>query len=166
MRKLAMLLLVGLAACDIEGGVAPIDPNDPTNLTFQLTPSGDPNVPLGVLLSWDPPSSNRAVVFDVYGRSGGSGWVRRATTTSTTFHDAGVPQSQYYVVAFAEDGQEMGRTANLIVDLTVRLPAPLGLTSTSLNRAIHLQWDANAVNSTIATFDHYRVYSSTYSAAK
>ena len=167
MKKLAMLLMVGLAACDIDGGTGPrVDPDEPTNLSFQLTPSGDPNVPLGILLSWDPPSNNRAAVFDVYGRSSGTGWVRRATTTSTTFHDAGIPQSQYYVVAFDDDGQEMGRTATLVVDLTLRLPAPLGLTSTSLNRAIHLTWQDNAVSSTIATFDHYRVYSSTYSAAK
>jgi hypothetical protein len=52
------------------------------------------------------------------------------------------------------------------VDLSIRLPAPLGLTSTTLNHAIHLRWDDNAVHSTIATFDHYRVYSSVYSSAK
>lgn len=165
MKKLAMLLMVGLAACDIDGGLPPIDPDAPTNLTFQLAPSGDPNVPLGVLLSWDPPSNGRASVFDVYGRSGG-GWIRRATTTSYTFHDAGVPQQQYYVVAFDDNGQEMGRSETLVVDLTIRLPAPQALTSTTLNHAVHLVWDDNAVESTVATFDHYRVYSSAYSAAK
>ncbi len=167
MRKLALLLLAGLGACDIDGGTGPrVDPGEPTNLTFQLLPSGDPNVPLGVILSWDPPSNGRAVVFDVYGRSSGTGWLRRATTTSTTFHDAGVPQSQYYIVAFEESGEEMGRSETIQVDLTVRLPAPLGLTSTTLNQAIHLQWDDNAVTSSIATFDYYRVYSSAYSSAK
>jgi hypothetical protein len=165
MRKLGLLLLVGLAACHIDGGLPPVDPDAPTNLTFQLAPSGDPNVPLGVLLSWDPPSNGRAVVFDVYGRSGGN-WIRRATTTSNTFHDAGIPQQQYYVEAFDADGLAMGRSTTLIVDLTLRLPAPLGLTSTSLNRAVFLAWDDNAVESTIATFDHYRVYSSAYSSAK
>jgi hypothetical protein len=165
MRKLALLLLVGLAACDIDGGAPRVDPDAPTNLSFQLAPSGDPNVPLGVLLSWDPPSNGRAAVFDVYGRSGGN-WIRRATTTSTTFHDAGVPQQQYHVVAFDADGLEMGRSETLIVDLSIRLPAPLGLTSVTLNRAIHLAWDDNAVESTIADFDHYRVYSSAYSSAK
>lgn len=165
MKKLALLLLAGLAACEVDG-TAPLDPNDPTNLTFQLAPSGDPNVPLGILLTWDPPSSNRALVFDVYGRSGSTGWIRRATTTSTTFHDAGVPQSQYYVVALDDQGQELGRSNTVIVDLTVRLPAPLGLTSTTLNGAIHLRWEDNAVNSTAGVFDHYRVYSSTWSAAK
>jgi hypothetical protein len=167
MKKLAMLLMVGLAACDIDGGTAPrVDPDEPTNLWFQLQPSGDPNVPLGIVLSWDPPSNGRAVVFDVYGRSSGTGWIRRATTTSPTFHDAGVPQSQYYVVAFDEGGEEMGRSATIVVDLAVRLPAPMGLTSVTLNNAIHLSWDDNAVESTIADFDHYRVYSSAYSSAK
>jgi hypothetical protein len=166
MRRLATLLLVGLAACQIDGGTAPVDPGAPTNLSFQLEPSGDPNVPLGILLSWDPPSNGRATVFDVYGRSSGSGWLRRATTTSITFHDAGVPQQQYYVVAFDDAGQEMGRTPTLDVDLTVRLPAPLGLTSITLDHAVHLEWDDNAVQSTIATFDHYRVYSSAYSSAQ
>jgi hypothetical protein len=160
-----MLLLIGLAACEIDGGLPPADPTAPTNLTFQLAPSGDPNVPLGILLSWDPPSNGRALVYDVYGRSGG-GWIRRATTTSATFHDAGVPQQQYYVVAFDENGQEMGRTETLVVDLTIRLPAPLGLISTTLDRAIYLALDANAVESTIAPFDHYRVYSSSYSSAR
>lgn len=167
MKKLAMLFFVGLAACHIDGGTGPqFDPEAPTDLAFQLTPSGDPNVPLGILLSWEPPSNGRAVVFDVYGRSSGSGWLRRATTTSLTFHDAGVPQQQYYVVAFDADGREMGRTPTLTVDLTVRLPAPEGLTSTTLDHAIHLRWDDNAVESDLATFDHYRVYSSGYSAAK
>ena len=164
MRKLATLLLVALAACDLEGGPR-IDPDAPTNLQFQLIPSGDPNVPRGILLSWEPPSNGRALVFDVYGRSGGQ-WIRRATTTSNTFHDAGVPQQQYYVLAFDDAGREMGRTETLIVDLTVRLPAPAALTSTTLNHAVHLRWDDNAVQSTIATFDNYRVYSSSYSAAK
>jgi hypothetical protein len=167
MKKLAMLFLVGLAACNIDGGTAPqVDPEAPTDLVFQLAPSGDPNVPLGILLSWEPPSNGRAAVFDVYGRSSGGGWLRRATTTSLTFHDAGVPQQQYYVVAFDGEGREMGRTPTLVVDLTVRLPAPAGLTSTTLNHAIHLRWDDNAVDSDIATFDYYRVYSSSYSAAK
>src|SRR3954465_1507904 len=165
MRKLALLLLVGLAACDIEGGVPRADPDAPANLTFQLAPSGDPNVPLGILLSWDPPSNGRASVFDVYGRSGGN-WIRRATTTAHTFHDAGVPQQQYYVVAFDEGGQEMGRSETLLVDLTVRLPAALGLPPPPPNPGVHLMWDDNAVKSPIAAFDHYRVYSSAYSSAK
>lgn len=165
MKKLAMLLLVGLAACEIDG-TQPRDPTEPTNLSFQLMPSGDPNVPLGILLSWDPPSNNQAAAFDIYGRSNSTGWIRRATTTSTTFHDVGIPQREYYVVALDDQSQEMGRTDAILVDLAVRLPAPLGLTSTTLDGAIHLRWNDNAVTSTVARFDHYRVYSTEYSAAK
>ena len=74
--------VVPLAACDITDATG-IDPNAPTNLSYQLIPSGDPNAPLGVILSWDPPSGGRAVAFDVFGRaSSGSDWQLRATTTS------------------------------------------------------------------------------------
>lgn len=165
MKKLAMLLLVGLAACQLDG-TPPRDPTEPTNLRFQLMPSGDPNVPLGILLSWDPPSNNQAAAFDIFGRSNSTGWIRRATTTSPTFHDVGIPQTEYYVMALDGEGQDMGRTDAILVDLTVRLPAPLGLTSTTLDNAIHLRWDDNAVNVTFPRFDHYRVYSTEYSAAR
>ena len=165
MKRVALLLMAGLMACEVTG-TAPIDPAAPTNLSFQLTPSGDPNVPLGIVLRWEPPSNGRAAVFDVYGRSNSTGWIRRATTTSNTFHDAGVPQAQYYVVALDEQGVEMGRTPSITVDLTVRLPAPLGLTSITLNGAIHLSWADNVVQVVNSTFDYYRVYSSSYSSAK
>lgn len=165
MKRTALLLLAALTACEING-TAPVDPSAPGNLSFQLTPSGDPSVPLGILLSWDPPTNGLAMSFDVYGRSNSTGWIRRATTTSTTFHDAGVPQSQYYVAALDEAGVETGRSDIITVDLSDRLPAPLGLTSTSLNGAIHLRWSDNAVQAPGNRFDYYRVYSSDYSSAK
>jgi len=166
MKRLAMLVLIGLAACQVAGTTTPIDPAAPTNLTFQLTPSGDPNVPLGILLTWVAPSNGRAVTFDVYGLSTSTGWIRRATTTSTSFHDAGTPQSQYYVAAIDDQGAEMGRSGIVSVDLANRLPAPLGLTSITLNDAIQLSWSDNAVQTGGSTFDHYRVYSSGYSSAQ
>jgi hypothetical protein len=166
MKRPALLVLLGLAACEVAGTTTPIDPAAPTNLSFQLTPSGDPNVPLGILLTWVAPSNGRAVTFDIYGLSASTGWIRRATTTSTSFHDAGVPQSQYYVAAIDDQGTEMGRSAIVIVDLANRLPAPLGLTSITLNGAIQLSWSDNAVQSGGSTFDHYRVYSSGYSSAQ
>jgi hypothetical protein len=166
MKRLALLLLSGLVGCEVTGATTPIDPAAPTNLSFQLSPSGDPNVPLGILLTWVPPSNGRAVTFDVYGLSNSTGWIRRATTTSPSFHDAGVPQAQYYVAAIDDQGAEMGRSAIVTVDLTNRLPAPLGLTSTTLNSAIQLSWSDNAVQAGGSTFDHYRVYSSDYSSAQ
>src|SRR3954467_11147799 len=165
MRKIALLLFAALAACEVNG-TAPVDPTAPNNLSFQLMPSGDPNVPLGILLQWDPPTNGEAVSFDVFGRSNSTGWVLRATTTSYTFHDVGIPQTQYYVIARNEAGTEMGRSNTINVDLTTRLPAPLGLTSISLNGAVSLSWQDNAVHSTVGVFDHYRVYSSSYNAAR
>ena len=145
MKRLALLVLFGLAACEVAGTTTPIDPAAPTNLSFQLTPSGDPNIPLGILLTWVAPSNGRAATFDIYGLSASTGWIRRATTTSTSFHDAGVPQAQYYVAAIDDQGAEMGRSAIVTVDLANRLAAPLGLTSITLNGAIQLSWSDNAV---------------------
>ena|SRR5690348_11001316 len=84
---LVTALAIPLAACDLTDATG-IDPNAPSNLTYQLIPSGDPNAPLGIILSWDVPSSGRAVAFDVYGRAtSGAQWELRATTTSPSFHD-------------------------------------------------------------------------------
>jgi hypothetical protein len=166
MKRLAVVLFAALAACDVTNSTAPTDPSAPANLTFQLQPSGDPNVPLGIVLTWDPPTNGRAAAFDVFGRSNSTGWIRRATTTSTSFHDLGIPQQQYYVVALDEAGNQMGQSGTVTVDLSARLPAPLGLSSITLNGAIQLVWQDNAVHATTATFDHYRVYSSSYSSAK
>jgi len=165
MKRLAPLMLVGLVNCAVAGTTSPIDPAAPTNLSFQLTPSGDPNLPLGILLTWVPPSNGRAATFDIYGQSNSTGWIRRATTTSPSFHDAGVPQSQYYVAAIDGQGAEMGRSAIVTVNLADRLPAPLGLSSITLNGAIHLGWSDNALVAG-STFDHYRVYSSGFSSAQ
>src|SRR4051812_45147246 len=98
LRRTLVIALIGIAACDGTGATAPSDPNEPTGLTYQLMPSGDPGTPLGVLLTWQPPSNGRANSFDVYGHSGNAQWLLRATTTSPSFHDVGSPQEQYYVV--------------------------------------------------------------------
>src|ERR1041385_1267457 len=120
MKRFALALLVAMAGCEASGATAPVDPTAPTNLNFELTPSGDPNVPLGVLLTWAPPSNSLAVSYNVYGRSNSTGWILRATTTSTSFHDAGVPQAQYYVVAVDDRSMEMGRSNTVTIDLTTR----------------------------------------------
>jgi hypothetical protein len=169
MKKAILFLAIGLVGCEVNGATAPVDPTAPTNLSFQLEPSGDPNVPLGVLLSWDPPTNGRALSYNIFGRSTGAAWGLRATTTSPTFHDAGIPQSEYYVVALDDQSIEMGQSNVVVIDLAVRLPAPLSLTSITLNKAIQLSWSDNAVQSGATgglTFDHYRVYSSVYSQAQ
>src|SRR3954466_15661854 len=113
--RLALAVLAPLAACDeITGPNA--DPDAPANLTYTLIPSGDPNAPLGVLLSWDLPRSGRANAFNVYGRvSQNSNWDLRATTTSTSFHDAGLPDAQYYVSTRDVDDNEIARSAVVTV---------------------------------------------------
>jgi len=164
--RLLLAALIPLAACD-ELTSPKADPDAPANVTYQLIPSGDPNAPAGVLLSWDVPRSGRANSFNVYGRSvAGGQWYLRATTTSPTFHDAGTPSVQYYVSTRDSDGNEIAQSPVLTIDLSIRLPAPAGLSSTSLNGGVHLQWNSNAVDASHGTFDYYRVYSSSYDAAR
>ena len=83
LNRLLLAMVLPLAACEVSTNPIITDPDAPGNLTYQLIPSGDPDAPLGVLLSWDVPSSGRANAFNVYGReSTGSNWELRATTTS------------------------------------------------------------------------------------
>jgi hypothetical protein len=166
LTRLLLAVVLPLAACEDLTGPA-TDPDAPANVTYQLIPSGDPSAPAGVLLTWDVPASGRANSFNVYGRSSSTGqWNLRATTTSPTFHDAGVPEAQYYVSTRDTNGNEIAQSAIVVIDLDARLPAPLGLTSTSLNAAIHLRWSSNAVDASHGTFDYYRVYSTSYDSAR
>src|SRR5687768_9248468 len=145
MRKQLIFLLFLVGACETTGIEAPIDPDEPTDLVYQLVPSGDPEEPAGIMLYWNPPRSGRAVTYDVYARSArGDDFNLRATTTSPSFHDAGFPQLQYFVEAQDERGQVLGSTDAIEVDERNRLPAPVGVTSVTLNGAVQLQWDQNA----------------------
>jgi hypothetical protein len=157
--------LVPLAACENLTGLL-TDPDAPANLTYQLTPSGNPNVPLAVLLSWDAPRSNNANAFNIYGRIAGGDWQLRGTTTSNTFHDAGVPDDQYYVVSRDLDGNELARSNTVTIDLHANVPAPTGFTSVSLNGAVQLAWSGSAVDALHGDFDHYRVYSTAYDGSR
>lgn len=158
---LALALVVPLAACDLAA-IGGLDPDAPSGLTYQLLPSGDPNVPLGVILSWNPPTSGNAVTYDIYSHAySQGGWQLRATTTSPSFHDVH-PDYQYYVVANDADGNAMGQTPPITIDLQSALPAPTGLTSISLNGAIQLDWSSSATNANGNLFDHYRVYSAAF----
>jgi hypothetical protein len=160
---LVATLVVPLAACDLTD--PSVDVNSPSNLRYQLIPSGDPSAPSGVILSWDPPTSGLAVAYDVFGRvSTSSDWALRATTTSPSFHDE-FPELQYYVVANDEQGNPLGQTNILTIDTQSELPAPLGLHSISLNGAVQLAWSSNAVDANRSAFAYYRVYSSSFDAA-
>jgi hypothetical protein len=166
LSRLMLAVLVPLAACDDFTSPAS-DPDAPTNLTYELIPSGTPGAPAGVLLSWDVPRSGRANSFNVYSRAANAnGWQLRATTTSPTFHDAGTPDAQYYVATRDADANEIGRSDIITIDLQTRLPAPQGLASISLNGAIQLAWSSNAVDASHGTFDRYLVYSTAYDGSR
>ena len=161
---LGLALAVPMSACELVDPLG-TDPNSPTSLSYQLIPSGDPNVPLGVILSWQPPASGRAVAFDVYGRiSTNSDWTLRATTTSPSFHDVS-PELQYYVVANDDQGNMLGQSSTITIDMQSELPAPTGLHSISLNAAIQLAWASNAIDANRNVFAYYRVYSAAFDAA-
>jgi hypothetical protein len=161
----SVVSLVAATACDQLTGLV-VDTDAPANLSYQLIPSGDPNAPLGVLLSWDVPASGRANAFNVYGRVGAGDWQLRATTTSPTFHDAGAPETAYYVATRDANGNEIAQSSVVTIDLQARLPAPQGLSSISLSSAVHLAWSDNALSAARATFDHYRVYSAAYDGTR
>lgn len=160
--NLLVVLSLPLAGCteDIIGIGAPAAP---AGLTYQLQPSGDPASPNGIILRWDAVTDPDLDVYHVYSRGSANGsWGLRGSTTSTSFHDEGVPHLQYYVTAVNVDGNESDPSDYVEVDERLRLPAPLTLTSISLDAAIHLQWSDNAYQSAPSGFDYYRVYSASY----
>ncbi len=158
--RLTLFLLV-FAACDRV--VAPVI-DGPTNLTYELDPSGDPDSPAGVLLRWDPVISGNLSHYNVYSRPGpGGSYDRRGSTTSITFHDVGIPDLDYYVTAVTVSGEESAASNVVRIDERLRLSRPAFLETTSLNTAIHLAWDDTPFTSEPAGFRQYRVYSASYS---
>ncbi|HEX9094367.1 MAG TPA: hypothetical protein VF902_10350 [Coriobacteriia bacterium] len=163
MRRYSVLLvgLVAAAACGNDVVVVNID--RPQNLFYVLDPSGDPQAPAGILLHWDPVPASDLAVYRVYSRPGSSGqYDLRGETTSTTFHDTGIPDLDYAVSAVSTSGDESALT-EVEVDERLRLSAPTYLTSTSLNGAIYLAWDDTPFTSEPDGFMEYRIYSTGYS---
>ena len=165
MRLLLCLLLVATVACqqyvtDGGGGNAP---STPTNLSYELEPSGDPDRPLGILLFWDGVTDNNLSSYRIYSRASSSGsFGLRGETSSNTFHDNGIPHLEYYVTAVGDGGEESGGSNSIIVDERLQLDQPALLTSNSLNGAIHLEWNDNAYLNDPTRFKWYRVYSAGY----
>jgi hypothetical protein len=159
-----MLFAIGIAACtEYDRGLGPDELEAPSDLTYQLVPSGDPDEPSGILLTWTDPGDADIEVFAIYSRAAsGDPWSRRAATTSTTFHDAGIPHLQYYVVSEDGAGNQSRASNSITVDERNRLPAPSTLLSVSLDRAVQLSWSPNARNADPSMFDYYRVYSTLY----
>jgi hypothetical protein len=166
MRRVWLVLpLFGLAACSdytgVGGGGGLVGP--PSNLVYEVEPSGTPGAPAGVLLQWDFDNDPNLAVWHVYSRGSTSESYRlRGSTTSNTFHDEGVPHLQYYVTAEDIDGIESAPSAVVTVDERLALQKPTSLTSTTLNGAIALTWSDNPYQSDPGGFKIYRVYSASY----
>ena len=161
-----LVLAAGFAGCTSNNPVyVPVTTiAAPANLFYQLEPSGDPNQPAGILLSWDAVTDPSLAGYRIYSRASSTGaYGLRGETSSNTFHDNGVPDLQYYVTAFDASGNESAPSPSITVDERLQLPAPTTLTSISLNGAIHLQWTDNAYLSDPSRFEWYRVYSAHYS---
>ena len=139
----------------------------PSDLRYELIPSGDSRAPEGILLRWTDPGDVRIESFVVYSRGSTSGqWSRRAETTSSSFHDVGIPHLQYYVAALDDFGDESRPSNTITVDERNQLPAPAQIVSISLDRAVQLSWPTNARDAVPSLFGHYRVYSTPYDLDK
>ncbi|MGH7718217.1 MAG: fibronectin type III domain-containing protein [Gemmatimonadaceae bacterium] len=162
-RQLVLIVALPLLAACTDTVIGPSELEPPSNLTYELLPSGDPEVPDGILLRWDEPNDDRVENYVVYSRgSTGDSWSRRAETTSASFHDTGLPHLQYFVTAQDFEGAESSASNTITVEERNRLPAPSQLISISLDRAVQLSWSANARLSDPSLFDYYRVYSTLY----
>jgi hypothetical protein len=166
MRRVWLALpILGAIACSDYNTVNPgsglVDP--PSNLTYEVEPSGTPGAPTGVLLHWDFDDNANLAVWHVYSRGSTSESYRlRGSTTSNSFHDQGIPHLQYYVTAEDIDGIESSPSSVVTVDERLALQKPATLTSTSLNGAIALTWSDNAYTTDPNGFKIYRVYSASY----
>ncbi|MBC7791985.1 MAG: fibronectin type III domain-containing protein [Anaerolineae bacterium] len=170
MRTSLVLLVAALAltACtrygdDITDPGSDTGVEAPSDLRYELIPSGDAGTPDGILLRWTDPGDVRIESFVVYSRGSTSGnWSRRAQTTSSSFHDGGIPHLQYYVAALDDFGNESRPSNTITVDERNQLPAPTQIVSVSLDRAIQLSWPTNSRDAAPSLFGYYRVYSAPY----
>lgn len=166
MRAAAALSLALLAGCSDRfyndypsSGILPV----PTGLTYEVEPVGTGTAPSGILLRWNGTSDLNVTGWHVYSRATTSeSFAYRGSTTSPSFHDAGAPYLQYYVVTADDLGYESDPSAVVTVDERLALARPASLGSTSLNGAVALAWSDNAYTSDPAAFGHYRVYGAHY----
>lgn len=161
LRYSALLLALAAAAC--QESLFTSTPSTPDNLTYELEPSGDPNRPLGILLVWDVVPDGNLASYRIYSRGSSSGsFGLRGETTSNSFHDNGVPHLQYFVTAVDDNGNESDASNLITVDEWLQLDRPNWLLSTSLNGAIHLEWDDSSYVTAPTRFKWYRIYSTSY----
>lgn len=162
MRRLFVIALAAVA-CNGDDALAPLL-TPPQNFYYVLEVSGNPDEPAGVLWRWDPVQSPDLNVYHVYSRPNGSNtYGLRVATTSSTFHDRGIPDFEYFVVAVDVNGVESGRSEVVSVDERLRLESPDFIVGTSLNGAIHLAWADNPFLKDQDGFSKYHVYSTSAS---
>jgi hypothetical protein len=156
-----LLLLAACSETRVFDGGSLVGP--PSNLVYTVEASGTPSAPSGVLLQWDFSNDANLAVWNIYSRGSTSEAYRlRASTTSNSFHDEGIPHLQYYVTAEDIDGRESGPSNVVTVDEHLALEKPANLTTTSLNGAIALAWSDNPFLNNPSRFKIYRVYSASY----
>ena len=165
MRRPWLAALILLAACNetqvVGGGGGLVSP--PSNLIYTVEPSGTPGAPTGVLLQWDFDNDPDLANWHVYSRGSTTEAYRlRATTTSNSFHDEGLPHLQYYVTAEDLDGVETSPSNVVTVDERLALERPSTLNTSTLDAAVALDWSDNAYLNNPVRFKTYRVYSATY----
>jgi hypothetical protein len=175
-RAAGIALAALVAACNNDNSNVLnnyVPPGAPVGLVYQLNFGEqiglDSIVEPGVLLSWLPPSPDSTVQdFVVYGSDStdSAGFVRRAVTTSVSFHDAGQPQLQYYVTSQDVNAVESAPSNLVFVDAGDTVETPSNLTGTALDSAALLQWPDNSITGPNAShFDFYRVYSDSVSGS-
>lgn len=158
-----LLLLAGCSDSQFAGGGGGAFVPPPSGLVYTVEPSGTPGSPDGVLLTWDFDNDPNLASWNIYSRgSTAEAYRLRGTTTSNSFHDAGIPHLQYYVTAEDLDGNESSSSNIVTVDERLALQKPATLTSTTLDAAIALAWSDNAFTADPARFRIYRVYSSPF----
>ena len=157
---LAAAALLGATACDDPTGLI----DRPEDLSYQLEASGNPLEPLGVILFWSPVLDAELAVYNVYGRLDGSNqFDLRGSTTSTSFHDNGMPDLEYRVTAVNSDGDESSASNSVTIDERLRLESPASIASTSLDGAILVTWSDNPFLNEPDGFRRYRVYGTSFS---
>lgn len=166
--RLVPVLVAFLApACDDGPTVIVDQPSTPANLTYRLEPSGDPDRPAGITLSWDDVTDADLESYNVYSRGTTTeSFGLRGITTSNTFHDNGLPHLEYFVTAVNTGGGESPASNVVTIDERLALERPAALASVSLNRAVHLGWTDNAFLADPNRFEWYRVYSAGYDVAQ
>ena len=143
--SLIALMLVSACADQYYGDPSSTILPAPTGLIYELEPAGTGTAPSGLLLRWDNTTDPDVSGWHVYSRANGSASFEfRGSTTSPSFHDAGAPFLDYYVVAADYAGVEGEASAVVTIDERLALARPASLTSTTLDRAIALSWSDNA----------------------